>query len=81
MTMQDWIGKLDEFLKLSNKELLDHAGNVSAEEAKTKAEMEYDRYQALLEAQPRTIDAEFEKVAKRLQKPTSNHENERDDQS
>ena len=33
--MRDWIAKLDEFLKaLSEHELLDHAGKISAEQAK-----------------------------------------------
>jgi len=71
MTMQDWITKLDEFLKASGRLLLDHAGSVSAEAAKAKAEQEYARYHALLDAQPRAIDAEFEKVAKQLKKPAA----------
>ena len=33
MYMKDWIQKLDDFLKLSGKELLNHAGSVSAEVA------------------------------------------------
>jgi hypothetical protein len=69
MTMQDWIIKLDEFLKVSGRQLLDHAGKVSAETAKAKAELEYARYHALQDAKPRAIDAEFEQVAKQLQKP------------
>jgi hypothetical protein len=68
MTMRDWIGKLDEFLKISGRELLDHAGKVSAEAAKSKAELEYDRYHTLLDAQPRAVDAEFEKTVTQLQK-------------
>jgi hypothetical protein len=71
MTMRDWITKLDEFLKASGRRVLDHAGSVSAEDARTKAEQEYVRYHALLDAQPRAIDAEFEKVAKRLGKPAA----------
>ena len=59
MTMQDWITKLDEFMKVSGRKLLDHAGAVSAEAAKTKAEQEYTRYHALLDAKPRAIDAEM----------------------
>ena len=66
MTMRDWITKLDEFLKLSEHELLDHAGRISAEQAKTKAEMEYAKYRALLDAAPRAVDADFEKAAKEL---------------
>ncbi len=68
MTMRDWITKLDEFLKISGRKLLDHAGKISAESAKTKAELEYARYRKLLDAQPQRIDAVFEKAAKELKK-------------
>ncbi len=68
MTMQDWITKLDEFLKISGRRLLDHAGKISAESAKAKAELEYARYRKLLDAQPQRVDAEFEKAAKELKK-------------
>ena len=44
MYMKDWIQKLDDFLKLSGKELLNHAGRVSAEVAKLKANEEYDKF-------------------------------------
>ncbi|RKG66615.1 hydroxyacid dehydrogenase [Corallococcus sp. CA054B] len=71
MTMRDWITKLDEFLKASGRQLLTHAGSVSAEAAKAKAEQEYARYHSILDAQPRPIDAEFEKVAKQLKKPAA----------
>lgn len=69
MTMRDWITKLDEFLKISGRELLDHAGHVSAETARAKSQREYARYRELQDAKPRAIDAEFEKVAKQLHKP------------
>jgi len=35
MTMRDWIAKLDEFLKASGRKLPDHAGKVSAEQARS----------------------------------------------
>lgn len=41
MTMQDWIGKLDDFLKLSDRELLTHAGSVSHETVFAKVQAEY----------------------------------------
>lgn len=68
MTMQDWITKLDEFLKVSGRELLNHAGKVSADDARARAELEYARYRTLLDAQPRSVDADFEKVAKDIKK-------------
>lgn len=67
MTMRDWITKLDDFLKLSGRELLDHAGKISAETARAKAEKEYARYRSLQDAQPRAVDAHFEQAAKQLQ--------------
>ena len=68
MTMRDWITKLDEFLKLSEHELLDHAGKISAEQAKVKAELEYERYRVFLDSQPRLVDVDFEKAASELKK-------------
>lgn len=44
MYMKDWLSKLDDFLKLSGKELLTHSGKVSAEVAKKKANLEYDKF-------------------------------------
>ncbi len=44
MTMKDWIGKLDAFLKLNDQEILTHAGKISADEALGIAEAEYERF-------------------------------------
>ena len=66
MTMRDWIDKLDDFLKLSEHELLDHAGKISATTAKAKAELEYERYHALMDKQPRPVDVDFEKAVQGL---------------
>jgi len=68
MTMQDWITKLDEFLTVSGRQLLDRAGKISAENAKAKAESEYARYRKFIDSQPRAIDADFEKTANELKK-------------
>ncbi len=68
MTMRDWIVKLDEFLKISGRELLQDAGKITAETAKTKAEAEYEKYRAFLDSQPRLVDADFETAAKQLQR-------------
>jgi len=68
MTMHDWITKLDEFLKISGRTLLDDAGKISAETARAKAELMYAHYRALLDAQPHAVDVDFEKAAKELKK-------------
>ncbi len=51
MTMQDWVDKLDEFLKLSEKKLLNNAGKISAEQAVMKAETEFEKYRQERDAQ------------------------------
>ena len=68
MTMRAWIAKLDDFLKASGRELLKHGGKITAEAAKAKAELEYERYRVLLDSQPRAVDAAFEQVVKELKK-------------
>ena len=68
MTMRDWITKLDEFLTISGRDLLDHAGRISAETAKAKAELEYARYRTLQDALPRRVDADFDRVTSELKK-------------
>jgi len=44
MKMADWIEKLDQFLLISERELLTHSGKVSAEKAALKAEKEFEKY-------------------------------------
>lgn len=44
MYMKDWIKKLNDFLTLNDREILNHAGKISSEMAKELAEAEYDKY-------------------------------------
>ena len=44
MNMAEWITKLDQFLALSEKELLHNAGRISSDEAAKKAVAEFDKY-------------------------------------
>lgn len=59
MYMKDWIQKLDDFLKLSGKELLNHAGSVSAEVAKLKDDKEYDRFRERTQYQLSPVEIHF----------------------
>jgi hypothetical protein len=45
MYMRDWIARLDAFLTAGGQKLLNHAGKVTAEEAKLKAELEFDKFE------------------------------------
>ena len=70
--MKDWIQKLDDFLKLSGKELLTHAGKISAELAKQKADMEYDKFKERIQYNLSPVEIHFlenfEKEQKKLKK-------------
>lgn len=45
MYMQDWITKIDDFLKMTSRDILSHAGKISHETALEKAKTEYLKYQ------------------------------------
>lgn len=44
MYMSDWSKKLNDFLTLNDREILEHAGKISANMAKELAESEYEKY-------------------------------------
>ena len=70
MTMLDWISKLDDFLQLSGRELLTHAGTVSHEVALTKAHEEYEKFRLKRLEEPTEAEAHFieaEREIKRLE--------------
>ncbi|MDD3599626.1 MAG: virulence RhuM family protein, partial [Firmicutes bacterium] len=69
MYMKDWAAKLDDFLKLTGRELLDHAGTVSHEQALAKAQVEYEKHRAWRINQPSPVEADFEQAIRRLPKP------------
>lgn len=68
MYMRDWSSKLDDFLRLSGRELLDYAGKISHQQALQKAEREYEKYRQARLAEPQSIDQDFEKTVKKLPK-------------
>lgn len=68
MHMKDWIAKLDDFLKLSERDLLTHAGSISHELAVAKAEAEFDRFQAKQLAEPTDVEKHFEEAVAKLKR-------------
>jgi hypothetical protein len=44
MHMRDWLSKLDDFLKISGRDILKDAGKISHDEALKKSHAEYERY-------------------------------------
>lgn len=69
MYMEDWIVKLDDFLKLSGRELLSHAGTISHEQAIERAQIEYEKHRALRIDRPSPAEKHFEQAVKKLPKP------------
>lgn len=66
MYMKDWIKKLNNFLTVNDREILNHAGKVSHEEALEKAEKEYDAFHKKRNA--KFIDNDFDREVKKLLK-------------
>ncbi|MEI8669698.1 virulence RhuM family protein [Pseudoalteromonas sp. B131b] len=67
MKMADWASKLDDFLRLSDYEVLNHAGNISQAQATEKAKQEYDKYRRVIDAQPSKVDLDLANALKQLQ--------------
>ncbi len=71
MTMQDWITKLDDFLRTTDYAVLTHAGTVSGEDAMTKAHLQYEEYRRSVIDLPSPVEQHFEEAmdkSKRLEK-------------
>ncbi len=66
MTMQDWIYKLDDFLKLSGRELLTHAGTISHDAALQKAHQEYEKFRQNRLKQPTRAEIDFVQAEREL---------------
>ena len=63
MHMNDWIKKLDSFLRFNEKEILANPGKVGAEIAKSFAEAEFEKYSVI---QDRFYESDFDKEIKKL---------------
>ena len=65
MAMADWIAKLDDFIRISDRDILTHAGKVSHETARLKAEAEYERFRTAL---PQPVDQHFAEAIDELKR-------------
>ena len=68
MSMRDWIVKLDDFLRLSRRGILTHAGKITHEGALTKAETEYEKYRALEANKPSQVEGDFDVAVEKIKK-------------
>jgi hypothetical protein len=71
MTMRDWITKLEGFLTLNDREILQDAGKVSAKLAKAHAEEQYEEFHR---QEDRMLESDFDRMAKQLPPPREGKE-------
>lgn len=78
MYMKDWINILDDFLRISRKDILTHAGKISAKLAKEKADHEYDKFKERTKNNLSPVEIHFlenfEREQKRLMRGDKNEE-------
>ena len=65
MYMKDWVNRLDAFLQFNEQDILNNAGEVSAEIAKTFAETEFEKFSAV---QSKNYISDFDRAVKALGK-------------
>ena len=68
MFMKDWIVKLDEFLQVSERDILKHAGRVSHESALEKARAEYEKFRKQMLEEPSPVERHFIEAVKEVEK-------------
>ena len=59
MYMRDWITKLDDFLRISDREILTYAGSIGHDEAIQKAHGEYSKYRKHMLEEPSLVERHF----------------------
>jgi hypothetical protein len=68
MHMRDWIAKLDDFLRITARDILSHAGKISHEAALDKARTEYSKYQQQILDSPSPVERHFLEAIKEIEK-------------
>ena len=71
MTMQDWVEKLNAFLKFNGKEILHDAGKISHKVAQALAYKEYDKYRKI---QDKLYVSDFDKFIEEIKLIENNKE-------
>jgi len=82
MYMNDWIAKLDDFLSISERDILTHSGMVSHEQALEKARAEYELYRKQMLEAPSSVERHFIEAVKEVkqlekQKPRKTRKREK----
>jgi hypothetical protein len=67
MHMNDWIKKLDAFLNINDREILNHAGKISHEMAKQLAESRYEKFHDKHLKSSHKEPSDFDKAVKQIE--------------
>jgi hypothetical protein len=59
MYMKDWVARLDDFLKMTGKEILNHSGSISHNQAIEKAKIEYDKCKETIKNELSNVEKDF----------------------
>jgi len=68
MHMRDWITKLDDFLKLSGRDIPTHAGKISHDAALAKAHAEYERFHQERLNEPSPVERQYLEAIQEVKK-------------
>ena len=64
MYMKDWLQKLDQFLSFNGREILDHYGKISHQQAENKAKKEYTVFKKQYIDYQTPVDRHFQEAIK-----------------
>jgi hypothetical protein len=64
MTMEDWAKRLDQFIELTERNILHDSGKISAEVAKDHAESEFEKFRII---QDRLFESDFDRTVKDIE--------------
>ena len=70
MHMREWIAKLNAFLTVNERAILEHAGKISHEMARELAEAEYEKFHPKQIQQADQAEGDFDKAIKQLPPPS-----------
>lgn len=63
LTMEDWSNRVDQYLQLTGRDILQNAGSISSKDAKLFAESEFEKYRV---TQDRLYSSDFDKLLEQI---------------
>jgi hypothetical protein len=67
MAMADWVTKLNEFLRVSDRDVLDHSGRISHDQAMLKVDGEYEKFRTARACAESAVERAFESATRKIE--------------